>query len=808
MKVLKFGGTSMGSDASIRKVQRIIEQTAASTPLIVVVSAVSGVTDRLTKAAQLAKVGDPYETLLDELDNTHRQLIKSLLTPVQQMAVTKDYEGIWQELTQVLKGVSLTRELSTKSYDTIVATGERISALLLSARLGNAQLFDSRRFISTEANGRGHQVQLTNTLQALGELRFSLGHVNVFPGFIAGNEQGETTTLGRGGSDYSAALLAAGVGAGQLEIWTDVDGFMSADPRLIKRAYCIDHLSYAEAMELSHFGAKVIYPPTILPALQKKIPIRVKNTFQPASPGTLIDEHRDAQKTVKGLSSIREVALLTLQGSGMIGVTGISMRLFSALAAADINIILISQASSENSISVVLDQGDAETARLALIRTFEKEIARGAINGVTVEKDMAVVAIVGEGMKRSAGVSGRLFDSLGRNGINIYAIAQGASELNISFVIRDADLRKSLNVVHEAFFLSSYQAIHLYLVGVGVVGKSLLQKIERQAQRLLKTEHLSIRLAGLANSRGMVFSERGLPLNQALDRLQVAPAGTMNQFVDQIITNNYSNSVFVDCTASAAVAGHYQRLLENNVSVVTANKIAGASAYEHYANLKKTARNKGVKYLFETNVGAGLPIINTINSLVQSGDRILQLEGVLSGTLNYILNNVSAQNPLSKVVKEAMGKGYSEPDPRIDLSGTDVVRKLLILARESEYALEEEHIETTSFIPSDLFREESVSDFLRRLEDYDMIFEQQRSAAEAKGKVLRYVAALKGGQARVGFVEVDVEHPLYQLADSNNKVLLRSDYYYDHPMEIKGYGAGADVTAAGVFADIIKVLNL
>ncbi len=806
MKVLKFGGTSMGSSASIQNVKGIIERI--SEPTVVVVSAVGGVTDMLIEAANCAVEKKDYQPILTKVEEKHTTIYTQLLSPAIEKNVSELSLSVWQELKQVLQGVSLTGELSRKSLDTISGCGERLSSILLSEYISSAKLFDSRQFIKTELNGRGHHVKLNETMQAIGELKFTLPELSIFPGFIASNNADENTTLGRGGSDYSAALLAAGLDADILEIWTDVDGFMSADPRVIRRAYCLEHLSYAEAMELSHFGAKVIYPPTIIPVLQKQIPVKIKNTFNPDAPGTLIDQKTDDAQKVKGLSSIRDVSLLTLQGNGMIGISGISMRMFGALAKNDINIILISQASSESSISVVISSSDVEEAKLALIKEFEKEISRQEINGVAVDSKMAVAAIVGEGMKHTSGVSGHLFNDIGRNGINIYAIAQGASELNISFVINEGDLRKTLNVVHETFFLSQYQAIHMYLVGIGTVGKNLLEKISKQSERLLKTEHLSIRLAGLANSRQMIFNERGLELDSATDVLKEASPGNIDQFVDQIIANNLSNSVFVDCTASGLVAEKYQKLLENNISVVTANKIAGSSAFSRYELLKKTAREKGVKYLFETNVGAGLPIINTISSMVNSGDRILQLEAVLSGTLNYIVNNVSADKPLSEVIIEAKEKGYSEPDPRIDLKGTDVLRKLLILARESDYALEAQHVDIVPFVPEDYFADESVEAFLDKIKSYDAEFEKLRMAAEANGNVILYAASLKEGHAKVGFIEVGANHPFYNLADSNNKVILRSDYYYDHPMEIKGYGAGADVTAAGVFADIIKVVNL
>lgn len=808
MKVLKFGGTSMGSSMAMVNVKRIVEKN--SEPVAVVVSAVGGVTDRLIAAANAAAARESYTDQLESLKDTHLEIIKELFTPALGLTVQAQLAPIWSELEDILKGVNLTSELSAKSYDTISGCGERLSSVIISHLIKGARLYDSREVIKTYLNGRGHQVKMEATVQNIHQLLANPPQVAIFPGYIASDEKGETTTLGRGGSDYSAAILAAGLEADVLEIWTDVDGFMSADPRIISRAYSLDHLTYAEAMELSHFGAKVIYPPTIIPVLQKNIPVLIKNTFNPEAAGTLIDQQNaqpDAHK-VKGISSIKEMALITVQGMGMIGISGISMRLFKALAQENINVVLISQASSENSISVVISAADAALAQKALQDEFVLEIERKQINGVAVDHDMAVVAIVGEGMKHTTGVAGQLFNSIGKNGVNVYAIAQGASELNISFVVKNKDLRKALNVVHEAFFLSHYQVIHLYLAGVGTVGKNLLDKIERQAKRLMDTEQLKIRLVGIANSRQMLFDAGGMDLKGATEQLVDGQSGGIDQFVEQMASNNLSNSVFVDCTASEKVANHYQFILEHNISVITANKIASSSAYQQYQKLKRTAREKGVKYLFETNVGAGLPIINTINSLINSGDRIVELEGVLSGTLNYIVNTVSADRKLSEVVQEAKDKGYSEPDPRIDLKGTDVLRKLLILSRECDYPLEQTDIEIDSFLPAEYFQDEPVDAFMERLKAYDAPFEQLRLNAEQNGHILRYTASLKEGRAKVGFAEVDSHHAFFKLEDSNNKVLLRSDYYFDHPMEIKGYGAGADVTAAGVFADIIKVANL
>ncbi len=808
MKVLKFGGTSMGSSLAMVNVKRIVEKN--NEPVVVVVSAVGGVTDRLIAASHTAAAREVYADQFVTLKEIHQQIIRELFTPAIGLTVQAQLVPIWNELEAILKGVNLTGELSPKSYDTISGCGERLSAAIISHLIPQAHLFDSREVIKTYLNGRGHQVKMDVTFQNITQLQPQLSRIAIFPGYIASDEKGETTTLGRGGSDYSAAILAAGLEADILEIWTDVDGFMSADPRIISRAYSLDHLTYAEAMELSHFGAKVIYPPTIIPVLQKHIPVLIKNTFNPEAAGTCIDQNSGNNQApkVKGISSIKEMALITVQGMGMIGISGISMRLFKALAGETINVVLISQASSENSISVVVSAADAVVAQSALAKEFALEIDRKQINGVAVDHDMAVVAIVGEGMKHTTGVAGQLFNSLGKNGVNIYAIAQGASELNISFVVSNKDLRKALNVVHEAFFLSHYQVIHLYLAGVGTVGKNLLAKIERQAKRLMDTEQLKIRLAGLANSRQMVFDASGMDIADAVTQIKNGIPGDIDRFVEQMASDNLSNSVFVDCTASAQVAKQYQYILEHNISVITANKIASSSAYEHYHKLKQTARDKGVKYLFETNVGAGLPIINTINSLINSGDRIVELEGVLSGTLNYIVNTVSAERTLSEVVQEAMDKGYSEPDPRIDLKGTDVLRKLLILSRECDYPLEKEDIEIDSFLPTEYFQDESVDAFMERLKAYDEAFEQLRLKAEQNGHILRYTASLKEGRAKVGFTEVDKNHAFFKLEDSTNKVVLRSDYYFDHPMEIKGYGAGADVTAAGVFADIIKVANL
>lgn len=810
MRVLKFGGTSVGSAETIARVGEIVAELKEE-QIVVVVSAVGGVTDRLIKTAKMA--GEGNKACFDHLQSiveTHQQIIARLFDPEGVRKVQALTEADFEELRIILKGVYLVKELSRKSLESISGIGERLSSKIMATYL-NAAWYDSRSYIKTTREFGRNQVVLSETENRLAELHPQLGSLSLFPGFISSNLQDENTTLGRGGSDYTAALLAAAFNAEVLEIWTDVDGFMTADPRVISRAYCIDHLSYAEAMELSHFGAKVIYPPTILPVYQKEIPIRIKNTFNPAAPGTLIGRETEVvkERQIKGISSIKDVSLVTIQGIGMVGVTGISSRLFTSLAVRDVNVILISQASSENSISLVIEREQGGVARAAVEKEFAREIAARQIQRIGVEEDMAVVAIVGENMKQTTGIAGQLFNSVGKNGVNVFAIAQGGSELNISFVIKEKDIKKALNVIHEAFFLSDYSRLNLFLAGKGTVGSKLLHKIGTQVKKLQNENHLRIRLVGLAGSRSMIFDREGLDPEQAATLLEKAGSpGSISDFKDQIVALNVANSVFVDCTASEEVASVYLPLLEANVSVVTANKIASSSSYGHYRKLKTTAREKGVKFFFETNVGAGLPIIAPINDLVRSGDKIERLEAVLSGTLNFIVNTLSEDKPLSVVIQEAKDKGFSEPDPRVDLSGTDVVRKLLILARESGYPLEQEDVEVEPFVPAAYLNTPDLAAFMAKVKELDAVFEAQRVKLEAEGKRLRYAARLSEGKARVGLVEVDRKHPFYDLEGSNNIILIWSENYNEHPMQVKGYGAGAEVTAAGVFADIIKVANV
>lgn len=807
MKVLKFGGTSVGSAANIRKVKEIVLQQKEDT--IVVVSALGGVTDLILGAARIASSGTgDFHPLLAEIKNRHKQAIDDLFNGSGAMVYIA--EELLDELEQILTGITLVGELTPKTLDRIAGIGERISSHLVAQFIPGAIRKDSSELIQTNSNFGKAQVDFVVTNQKIKTEFAEFSGIAVMPGFIAKNAKGEFTTLGRGGSDYTAAILAAALEVDSLEIWTDVDGFMTADPRVISKAYTIPELTYSEAMELSHFGAKVIYPPTILPVYQKGIPIRIKNTFSPGNDGTLIlsSAQTPKERPIKGISSISGITLVTLQGIGMVGVTGISMRLFTALARVNVNVILISQASSENSISVAIDENSVEVAESAIRTEFEKEIETGQVSKISIEGELSIVAIVGENMKHTTGIAGKLFSTIGKNGINIIAIAQGASELNISWVVKTQELRKTLNVVHESFFLSENVELNVFLMGVGTVGGSLLQQLQKQQQKLLDEKHLKIKLTGIANSRKMVFLREGIEMNSFREKLaQSDKKSSLKGFVDEMKAMNIYNSVFVDCTASDEVSDFYKEILASNISVVTANKVAASSTYENYIGLKNMAKQKGVKFLFETNVGAGLPIINTLNDLVNSGDSILKIEAVLSGTLNFIFNTISKEIPLSKTIRMAKEQGFSEPDPRVDLSGVDVARKILILARESGYPLEMKDITIERFVPDDFFKG-ALDDFWKNISQLDTEFEEKRKKLEAENKKWRFVAQYENGKAQIGLQEVDSRHPFYDLEGSNNLVMYTTERYNEFPMLIKGYGAGASVTAAGVFADLIKVSNI
>lgn len=715
------------------------------------------------------------------------------------------------ELSSIYHGVYLIRDLSPKTQATIVSYGERLSSRIVARLITDAELHDSRTFIKTERkHGRSLlDSELTRRLvvEEFGP-KTLYGKIHIVPGFISSDrDSGEVTNLGRGGSDYTASIIAAALGAEALEIWTDVDGFMTADPRVIPTAYTINALSYVEAMELCNFGAKVIYPPTIYPVCVNNIPIYVKNTFNPLLPGTVIrNEIEDDRKPIKGISSISGTSLITVTGLSMVGVIGVNRRIFTALADNGISVFMVSQASSENSTSIGVRDEDAAAAVEVLDNEFAKEIEEGAMFPMHVESGLATVAIVGENMKHTPGIAGKLFGTLGRSGISVIACAQGASETNISFVVHGDYLRKSLNVIHDSFFLSEYKELNLFICGVGTVGGMLIEQIRSQQEKLMQTHRLKLNVVGIASSHKAVFSRAGIDLATYREQLDASPESSSERLRDGVVGMNIFNSVFVDCTASKEVAELYQTFLDNNISVVAANKVAASSSYETYRRLKSTALQRGVKYLFETNVGAGLPIIGTINDLVSSGDRILKIEAVLSGTLNFIFNAISDKVPFSETVRLAKELGYSEPDPRIDLSGQDVVRKLVILTREAGYKAEQDEVEKHLFVPDEMFIG-SLEDFWKKLPELDADFEARRQVLAAEGKRWRFVAKMENGEMSVGLQAVDSRHPFYGLEGSNNIVLLTTERYHEYPMLIQGYGAGAEVTAAGVFANIMSTAN-
>lgn len=809
MKVLKFGGTSVGSVESILNVKKIVE--AEKDSVIVVVSALGGITDKLIRVSKLAVAGDTtYLSEYEEIASRHRQMIERIIPDGgRRQALLAVVNSLLEELRSIYQGVYLIRDLSRKTSNTIVSYGERLSSHIAAVLIDGAEWFDSRTFIKTEYKS-GRQLLATELTTELVQKTFvHQPKVALVPGFISTDaESGEITNLGRGGSDYTASVLAAALDASTLEIWTDVDGFMTADPKVISTAYTINELSYVEAMELCNFGAKVVYPPTIYPVCLKNIPIVIKNTFNPEGKGTIIKQKIEGdKKPIKGISSINGTSLITVSGLSMVGVIGVNRRIFSALADHGISVFLVSQASSENSTSIGVRDEDAAEACAVLNAEFAKEIETGAMFEMKAESGLATVAIVGENMKHTPGIAGKLFGTLGRSGINVIACAQGASETNISFVVDGRYLRKTLNVIHDSFFLSEYQVLNLFLCGVGTVGGSLIDQLTQQSAKLMKERGLKLKVVGIASGHHAMFDRRGIDLEHCREHLAESAPSNLQRLRDEVIGMNIFNSVFVDCTASAEVAGLYQEFLEHNISVVAANKVAASSDYQTYKTLKSTARQRGVKFLFETNVGAGLPIIRTMNDLLNSGDKILKIEAVLSGTLNFIFNKISADVPFSKTVQLAKQEGYSEPDPRIDLSGKDVIRKLVILTREAGYQIEQEDVEKHLFVPDSYF-DGTLDDFWRDLPKLDEDFEKRRQKLEQEGKRWRFVAKYENGKASVELCEVGQNHPFYSLEGSNNIILLTTERYNEYPMLIQGYGAGASVTAAGVFADIMSIANV
>ncbi len=812
MKVLKFGGTSVGSVNSILNVKKIVE--AIDEPVVVIVSALGGITDKLLNTSMMASMGDvAYEKEFSEIITRHLDVIEGVIPDkAERMEVQKKAMYLLDELSNIYKGVYLINDLSAKTSDTIVSYGERISSLIISHVIKDARLFDSRKFIKTVKQFNKHMVDFELTNELIKETFNPLPKVSLIPGFISSSkENGEVTNLGRGGSDYTAAILATALDASVLEIWTDVDGFMTADPRVISSAYVIDRLTFTEAMELCNFGAKVIYPPTIYPVYHKNIPIRILNTFNPDAPGTYISKEKKndpGKSLIKGISSINDTCLITVQGLGMVGIIGINYRIFKTLAKNGISVFMVSQASSENNTTFAVRNADADLSVKVLNEEFAIERSQGEISDITAEKELATVAIVGENMKRTPGIAGRLFGTLGRAGISVIACAQGASETNISFVIKHKYLRKALNSIHDSFFLSEYKVLNLFITGIGTVGNKLLEQIRIQQNTLMEQNSLKLRVVGVANSKKLLLCREGLNLDTCIRELkEKGEDSSPKHLCEEILKMNIFNSVFVDCTASEEIADIYQELLKNNISVVAANKVAASSSYTNYSNLKDTARQRDVKFLFETNVGAGLPIINTMNDLINSGDHILKLEAVLSGSLNFIFNTLSADVPFSKAILMAKEARYAEPDPRIDLSGKDVIRKLVILTREAGYKVEQKDVKRNLFIPEKYF-EGTLDDFWKNIQELDTEFETMRQRVEAEKKRIRLVAKMEKGECEVGLQEVDRHHPFYELEGSNNIIMISTERYYDYPMIIKGYGAGDDVTAAGVFADIISIANI
>ncbi len=817
---MKFGGTSVGSVKSILSLKKIVETEARTQPVVVVVSALNGITDQLIATSKMAKQGDEhYREEFDTMVTRHHQMIEAIITDdKKRIDLFNNVDQLFDQLKSIFYGVYLIHDLSEKTADTIVSYGERLSSHIVAAMIKNGVRMNSRDFIRTWDKEGKHVIDADLTTQLVKEAFKDINEKNVYvvPGFIARDRDShETTNLGRGGSDYTASIIAAVLNAEILEIWTDVDGFMTADPKVIKTAYTINELSYVEAMELCNFGAKVIYPPTIYPVCVKNIPVKVKNTFNPEHPGTLIKAKiENDQKPIKGISSIKGTSLITVTGLSMVGVIGVNRRIFTTLANKGISVFMVSQASSENSTSIGVRDEDAAAAAEVLNAEFAKEIETGAMFPMQVESGLATIAIVGENMKQTPGIAGKLFGTLGRSGISVIACAQGASETNISFVVDGKFLRKSLNVLHDSFFLSEYKVLNLFICGIGTVGGMLLEQIRTQQQFLMQSRRLKLNVVGISDVDNFVLDRDGIDLDNYEKTLRAGFPANTDHMRDEIVKMNIFNSVFVDCTASKQIATLYQTFLEHNISVVAANKIAASSDYDSYLKLRQTARDRGVWFRYETNVGAGLPIIGTINDLCNSGDKILKIEAILSGTLNFIFNEIAADVPFSETVRRAKEQRYSEPDPRIDLSGTDVIRKLVILTREAGYKVEQDDVEKHLFVPDSYF-EGSIEDFWKRLPELDADFECRRKVLEAENKRWRFVATMEADEnnpssfkTSVALKEVPYGHPFYGLEGSNNIVLLTTERYKEYPMLIQGYGAGAAVTAAGVFANIMSIANI
>jgi aspartokinase/homoserine dehydrogenase 1 len=813
MQVLKFGGTSVANAENINKVVAIVKQSLQKDKTVLVVSALGGITDVLLNAAAFAAEGnEEYKEKLTVVEQRHFDAVKQLIPVAQQSQMLSLVKTACNEIEDICNGIFLLGELTARSKDRISSYGEWLSSQIIAAKFkadGTANVWkDARDLIVTNSNFSAAEVDFPATNEKVNKFFASQSSsLFVIPGFIASDKKGITTTLGRGGSDYTAAILASALNAGNLEIWTDVSGMMTADPRLTSNARIIPHISYQEAMELSHFGAKVIYPPTIQPVMNQNIPVWIKNTFAPEDEGTLIESVATKNgNIVRGISSINNIALISLEGSGMIGIPGFSKRLFEALSNEKINVILITQSSSEHSICVGIDSLMAEKAKSAVDAAFANEIALQKVDPLQIEADLSIVALVGENMKSHPGISGRMFSALGKNGINIRAIAQGSSEKNISTVISTKDVRKAINVLHEEFFETTYKQLNLFIVGTGNVGAKLLGQLKQQEKFLQDQMKLQVRVVGLSNSRKMLIDEEGIDLTKWKEKLEAAPPADLQKLVNEVISRNLRNSVFVDITANDKVAAVYDQLLKKSISVVACNKVAASSAFKNYKQLKDLAREFNCQFLFETNVGAGLPVIATLNDLMRSGDRVHRIQAVLSGTLNFVFNNYDGTKKFAEVVKQAQDEGYTEPDPRLDLSGTDVMRKIMILARETGEQIEMDDISNNSFMPASCMKG-SVEDFYKEMAKEEIHFKKLYDEANAKGTKLKFVASYDNGKASVGLQHIDPMHDLYHLYGKDNVVLFYTDRYKEQPLVVKGAGAGAEVTASGVFADIIRAGN-
>ena len=814
MQVLKFGGSSVSNAANINKVVAIVQSAIQKEPTILVVSALGGITDQLLQIGHLAATGDEtYKALLTDAENRHLDTVRELLPIQQQSATLSAVKQQFNQLDGICDGVFLLGELSPRTRDRIVSYGELLSSMIVSAKiqsLGISQIWlDARELIITNSHHGNASVDFAETEKKIqGHIPLNAYGLYVVPGFIASDHHKNTTTLGRGGSDYTAAIFASAAKASLLEIWTDVSGMMTADPRLVQNSKPIQCISYQEAMELSHFGAKIIYPPTIQPVMSKHIPVWIKNTFAPEEHGTLIEnESAVTDSFIRGISSINAISLLSLEGSGMIGIPGFSKRLFEALASESVNVILITQSSSEHSICVGINEADTNKAKQAIDNAFSYEIESGKVEPLKVETGLSIVALVGEQMKSHPGISGKMFGVLGRNGINVRAIAQGSSEKNISAVLSDLDVKKAINVLHEEFFETTYKQLNVFIAGTGNVGSKLIGQIQKQFSYLQNHLRLQIQIIGLANSKKILLDEDGINLGSWKEQLQNAPAGNIHEFVKQIIHKNLRNSVFVDVTANAEVAGVYGALLEKSISVVACNKIACSSSFADYVRLKSLSREYNAMFLFETNVGAGLPVIGTLNDLLRSGDKVNKIQAVLSGTLNFVFNNYDASRPFAEVVRQAQQEGYTEPDPRLDLGGTDVMRKIMILARESGQQLEMEDISNEYFLPAACF-EGTVEDFYAEMARQEPHFKKIYEEAINKNCKLKFVATYENGKASVGLRHIPAKSDFYHLYGKDNLVLFYTERYPEQPLVIKGAGAGADVTASGVFADMIRVARV